>query len=258
MTDLLRHTRDERGVHRITLTDPARFNVLSADMLTQLAQAIAAVAGDDEARVLVIAAEGKAFCAGHDLREMAAQTPAQHEALFRQCSRVMLSLAQLPVPVVAAVQGVAAAAGCQLVAQCDLAIAAQGTRFGVNGIDLGLFCATPSVPLLRNVPWKAGLHMLMTGDFAPADQALAMGLVSQTCAPDELAATTDALIAKLLNKPRRALAMGKALVQRQRGLGLDAAYELAGQTMVQNLALLETQEGVLAFAEKRAPSWRSV
>ena len=256
MNSLLLHTHDERGVHRLTLADPARFNVLSAEMLNQLSLAVRAVAADERARVLVIAAQGKAFCAGHDLREMAAQTQAEHQALFRQCSRFMLSLAQLPVPVVAAVHGVAAAAGCQLVAQCDLAIAAQGARFGVNGIDIGLFCATPSVPLLRNVPWKAGMHMLMTGDFVSAEQALAMGLLSETCAPDQLDAAVDTLIAKLLAKPRQALAMGKALVQRQRSMGLEAAYELAGQTMALNLALPETQEGVLAFVEKRAPNWR--
>ena len=253
---LLRHTRDERCVHRVTLSDPARFNVLSAEMLTQLAEAVRAVAADEAARVLVIAAEGKAFCAGHDLREMAAQSPTEHQALFRQCSRFMLSLVQLPVPVVAAVQGVAAAAGCQLVAQCDLAIATQGARFGVNGIDIGLFCATPSVPLLRNVPWKAGLHMLMTGDFVSAEQALAMGLVSEVCAPEQLDEALKTLQDKLLAKPREALRMGKALVQQQRNMGLDAAYELAGQTMAQNLALPETQEGVRAFVEKRSPNWR--
>ena len=253
---LLRHARDERGVHRVTLSDPARFNVLSAEMLTQLAQAVSAVAADEAARVLVIAAEGKAFCAGHDLREMAAQSPAEHQALFRQCSRFMLSLAQLPVPVVALVQGVAAAAGCQLVAQCDLAIAAQGVRFGVNGIDIGLFCATPAVPLLRNVPWKAGLHMLMTGDFISAEQALTLGLVSEVCAPEQLDAQVSALQDKLLAKPREALRMGKALVLQQRTLGLDAAYELAGQTMAQNLSQPETQEGVRAFVEKRPPNWR--
>ena len=253
---LLRHTRDERGVHRISLSDPARFNVLSAEMLTQLAEVVRAVAADEAARVLVIAAEGKAFCAGHDLREMAAQSPTEHQALFRQCSRFMLSLAQLPVPVVAAVQGVAAAAGCQLVAQCDLAIATQGARFGVNGIDIGLFCATPAVPLLRNVPWKAGVHMLMTGDFVTAEQALALGLVSEVCAPEQLDEQVNALLDKLLAKPREALRMGKALVQQQRNMGLDAAYELAGQTMAQNLSLPETQEGVCAFVEKRSPNWR--
>lgn len=256
MDSLLQHDRDARGVHRITLADPARFNVLSQAMLTELAAAVAAVANDEASRAVVIGAQGKAFCAGHDLREMAAQSQIEHLALFRQCSRFMLSLSQLPVPVVSLVQGVAAAAGCQLVAQSDLAIASTAARFGVNGIDLGLFCATPSVPLLRNVPWKAGVHMLMTGDFASAPRALEMGLVSEVCEPNQLEAALETLLGKLLAKPRDALAMGKALVQRQRTMGLDAAYELAAQTMAENLALADTAEGVLAFVEKRAPNWR--
>ncbi|ARU06753.1 enoyl-CoA hydratase [Comamonas serinivorans] len=256
MNDLLAHTRDDRGVHRLTLNDAARFNVLGDAMLAALSEAVTRIAADEGARALVIAARGKAFCAGHDLREMAAQDKAQHLDLFERCSRFMVSLARLPVPVIAAVQGVAAAAGCQLVAQCDLAIAANGTRFGVNGIDIGLFCGTPSVALLRNVPHKAGMHMLMTGDFVDAEAALRLGLVSEVCAPEGLDAAVEALLLKLLARPREALAMGKALVAQQRTLGLEAAYALASRTMAENLALPVTQEGVRAFVDKRAPNWR--
>ena len=256
MSDLLLHERDARGVHRLTLNDAARFNVLGDAMLAALQQAVAQVAQDADSRAVVITAQGKAFCAGHDLREMAAQDKASHLDLFQRCSRVMLGLSKLPVPVIAAVQGVAAAAGCQLVAQCDLAIAASNTRFGVNGIDIGLFCATPSVALLRNVPLKAGMHMLMTGDFVDAATARQIGLVSEVCEPDALDEAVEALLAKLLAKPREALAMGKALVLQQRTLGMDAAYDLAAQTMAENLALPVTREGVAAFIEKRPPSWR--
>lgn len=258
MDDLLLHERDARGVHRLTLNDAARFNVLGDAMLAALNQAVARVAQDEGSRALVIAARGKAFCAGHDLREMAAQDKAGHLDLFERCSRLMLGLSRLPVPVIAAVQGVAAAAGCQLVAQCDLAVAVRGARFGVNGIDIGLFCSTPSVALLRNVPLKAGLHMLMTGDFADAETALRLGLLSEVCEPEALDAAVEALLLKLLAKPREALAMGKALVLQQRTLGLDAAYALASHTMAENLALPVTREGVQAFIDKRTPSWRQM
>ena len=255
--EFLRHERDGRGVHRLTLAAPQRFNVLSEGVLTALQAAVAQVAADEAARELVIAAEGKAFCAGHDLREMRAQPElAYYQRLFAQCSQFMLSLIHLPVPVVARVQGVAAAAGCQLVAQCDLAVAVQEARFAVNGIDLGLFCATPSVPLSRNLPAKPALEMLMTGRFLDADEALARGLLNRVVPAAELDAAVDDVLAALLARPRAALAMGKQLFYRQRELGIEAAYQLAGQTMACNLMLDEAQEGIQAFIEKREPAWR--
>ena len=176
----LRHTRDARGVHRLTLNSPATFNVLSESMLTALQQAIEHIAADASARAVVLAAEGKAFCAGHNLKEMKSQPQlGYYQKLFAQCTRMMMALRKLPVPVIARVQGIATAAGCQLVAQCDLAVASSEASFAVSGVNLGLFCSTPSVPLLRNVPAKQAMEMLVTGEFISAQQALERALVSR-------------------------------------------------------------------------------
>lgn len=254
----LLHTRDERGVHTLTLNQPKAFNVLSEAMLAALQAALAEVAADSGARAVVLAANGKAFCAGHNLKEMLA-TPelGYYQQLFAQCSKVMLAIQALPVPVVARVQGLATAAGCQLVAQCDLAVAAHTATFGVNGIDVGLFCATPSVPLSRNVPQKLAMEMLLTGEFITAEQALARGLVSRLAPPESLDDTVESLLSAILAKPAEAIAMGKALFYQQRETGLAAAYQLAGQSMACNMVLPVAQEGVRAFTEKRAPAWRA-
>lgn len=256
--DLLLHHRDDRGVHTLTLNHPKAFNVLSEAMLAALRDGIAQVAADPAARVLVIAAEGRAFCAGHDLKEMKARPEqAYYQELFARCSRLMMSLRALDVPVVARVQGLATAAGCQLVAQCDLAVAAEGATFGVNGIDVGLFCATPGVALSRNLLPKQAMEMLMTGDFIDAQQALSRGLVNRVVPAGELDAALQALVNKLLAKPREALALGKQLFYRQLETGMDAAYQLAGYTMACNMAHPVAQEGVQAFIDKRAPAWRA-
>jgi enoyl-CoA hydratase/carnithine racemase len=252
---------DGRGVLTLTLNDPNRLNVLSADMLKALQAAVDQAAQDPALRVLVLAAEGKAFCAGHDLKAMAAgagqepPSPAHYLPLFQQCSRFMLSLLRLPVPVVARVQGVATAAGCQLVAQCDLAVASEGAQFATSGIRYGLFCATPSVPLLRTVGAKQAMEMLMTGEFISAETAQAQGLVNRVASPEDLDAALEALVQSLLKQPKEALAMGKALVYQQRELGWEAAYQLAAQTMAVNMAHAVAQEGALAFVEKRSPAW---
>ncbi|MEG0141438.1 MAG: enoyl-CoA hydratase-related protein, partial [Comamonas sp.] len=171
-------TQDARGVVRITLNDPQRFNALSSEMLTELQTALDAVAKNEQARVVVLAAEGKAFCAGHNLKDMAAHSElAYYQQLFAQCSRMMLSIQKLPVPVIARVQGIATAAGCQLVAQCDLAVASSDARFATSGIQYGLFCSTPSVPLVRNMPIKQSMEMLLTGDFIDAQTAMHYGLL---------------------------------------------------------------------------------
>ena len=248
--------RDERGVHTLTLNQPSRFNVLDEDTLRALTDAVAVVQVDPQARVLVLAAAGKAFCAGHDLKQMAARPDqAYYEDLFSRCSRLMLALRALPVPVVARVQGLATAAGCQLVAQCDLAVASSEARFGVNGIDVGLFCATPSVALSRAMAPRQALEMLMTGEFIDADEAQRRGLVNRVSAPDELDAAVERLVQRLLGKPREALAMGKALFYRQLEVGLSAAYQMAGHSMACNLAHPVAQEGVQAFIEKRPARW---
>jgi enoyl-CoA hydratase/carnithine racemase len=247
---------DERGVHTLTLNQPGRFNVLDEDTLRALTDAVAVVQADPQARVLVLAAAGKAFCAGHDLKQMAVRPDqAYYEDLFARCSRLMLALRALPVPVVARVQGLATAAGCQLVAQCDLAVASSEARFGVNGIDVGLFCATPSVALSRAMAPRQALEMLMTGDFIDADEAQRRGLVNRVSAPDQLDAEVERLVQRLLGKPREALAMGKALFYRQLEVGLSAAYQMAGHSMACNLAHPVAQEGVQAFIEKRPARW---
>jgi len=255
--DILLHSREERGVHTLTLNTPQSFNALSEAMLTALADGLREVEQDPGARALVLAAAGKVFCAGHNLKEMKAH-PEQsyYQQLFAQCSRVMLQIQQLAVPVIARVQGLATAAGCQLVAQCDLAVASQEARFGVNGIDVGLFCATPSVPLVRNVPAKFAMEMLLTGEFISAETALQRGLVNRVAGPDALDVEVERLVSAIVSKPREAIAMGKAVFYRQRETGIEAAYQLAGQTMACNMAHEVAQEGVQAFIDKRAPAWR--
>ena len=258
MNDALIEHRDERGVWTLTMNRPQNFNALSEEMLGALQAALDAVARDDDARAVVLGATGKAFCPGHNLKEMVA-TPelAFYQRLFAQCSRVMMSIQKLPVPVIARVQGIATAAGCQLVAQCDLAVASTDASFAVSGVNLGLFCSTPSVPLLRNVPAKQAMEMLVTGDFVSAQQALERGLVNRAVAPDQLDAEISKLVASILAKPRVAIAMGKELFYRQREMGIEAAYQLAGQTMAVNMMDAAAQEGVKAFTEKRVPSWKA-
>ncbi len=255
--DVLTTTRDTRGVLTLTLNDPARFNALGSEMLAALQEALDAAGRDESVRVVVLAAAGKAFCAGHNLKDMAANPElAYYQKLFAQCSRMMLTIHKLSVPVIARVQGMATAAGCQLVAQCDLAVAADSASFATSGIHYGLFCATPSVPLVRNVPAKRAMEMLLTGDFIDAPTALAQGLVNRVVPAEALDAEVEKLVQSILQKPRVAVAMGKALVYQQRELGLDAAYQLAGQAMAVNMMDEAAQEGARAFAEKRPPRWK--
>ena len=246
--------RDERGVVTLTLNRPLAFNALSEAMLAALQAQLDAVAADDSARVVVLAATGKAFCAGHDLKEMRADPSlGYYQRLFAQCTQVMLSLQKLPVPVIAKVQGIATAAGCQLLAMCDLAVAADDAKFAVSGVKLGLFCSTPSVALSRNLSRKAAFEMLVTGDFIDAEQALEKGLINRVAALDELDAEVETLVASIVAKPRVAVAMGKALFYRQLEVGIDAAYADAGQTMACNMMDASALEGVQAFIEKRLP-----
>jgi enoyl-CoA hydratase/carnithine racemase len=256
-TGELLHVRDALGVHRLTLNNPNHFNTLGESMLTALQAAFTRIAQDDGARVVVLGASGKAFCAGHNLKEMRAQPElAYYQHLFAQCTRMMMALRHLPVPVVARVQGVATAAGCQLVAQCDLAVAVDTARFGVNGIDVGLFCATPSVPLSRNMQPKQAMEMLLTGGFIDAAEAQRRGLVNRVAAADALDEQVQQLVDAILAKPREAVRLGKQLFYQQAEMGIEAAYQLAGQTMACNMAHEVAQEGVQAFIDKRSPSWR--
>ena len=254
---LVLHSRDERGVVTLTLNRPQAFNALSEAMLAALQAQLDALAQDDTARVVVLAAAGKAFCAGHDLKEMRAEPSlAYYQRLFAQCTQVMLSLQKLPLPVIAKVQGIATAAGCQLVAMCDLAVAASSARFAVSGVNLGLFCSTPGVALSRNLSRKAAFEMLVTGEFIDAAQAVEQGLINRVAAPDEVDAVVEALVAAIVGKPRVAVAMGKALFYRQLEMGIEAAYADAGQTMACNMMDASALEGVQAFIDKRAPDWK--
>jgi enoyl-CoA hydratase/carnithine racemase len=253
---LLRRERDARGAVTLTLNRPHTFNTLSEEMLSALQEELDALAADESVRALVLGASGKAFCAGHDLRQMRAQPSRDYyQRLFEQCSRMMLTLRRLPVPVIARVQGIATAAGCQLVAQCDLAVASSEARFAVSGVKLGLFCSTPSVPLSRNVPRKQAFEMLVTGEFIDAAQAQARGLVNRVVEPAALDAEVEKLVASILAKPRAAIALGKELFYRQAELSLEKAYEAAGETMACNMLDAAAVEGVQAFLEKRAPRW---
>lgn len=254
---LITSTEDARGVVQLRLNRPDAFNAMSSDMLAELQAAIDAVAQSSSARVVVLSAAGKAFCAGHDLLEMRANPSMDfYKTLFAQCSRMMLSLQALPVPVIAQVDGVATAAGCQLVGMCDLAVASTTSRFAVSGINLGLFCATPSVALTRNLPRKAAFEMLMTGAFISAQDAQNKGLIN--IASTDLAADTERLVASILAKPRVAVAMGKQLFYQQLETSMAQAYQLAENTMACNMMDAAAQEGVQAFIDKRAPNWSTV
>jgi len=248
--------RDPRGVVTLTLNRPASFNALSEGMLSALQAALDAVDADTGARVVVLAAAGKAFCAGHDLKEMRAEpSQAYYEALFAQCTQVMLSVQRLSVPVIARVQGIATAAGCQLVAMCDLAVASSAAKFAVSGVNLGLFCSTPSVALARNVLRKQAMEMLLTGDFIDAQEARTRGLVNRVAEPDQLDAEVESLVARIVAKPRVAIAIGKAQFYRQIETGVAQAYAIAGEAMACNMMDESALEGVQAFIDKRSPDW---
>jgi enoyl-CoA hydratase/carnithine racemase len=254
--DLVLTEKDARGVVTLTLNRPEAFNALSEGMLEALQSALDQVAKDDSARVVVMRAAGRAFCAGHDLKEMRAKPSlGYYERLFAQCGRMMLTIQRLPVPVVARVHGIATAAGCQLVAMCDLAVASREARFAVSGVNLGLFCSTPSVALSRNLGRKAAFEMLVTGEFISADEALAKGLVNRVAEPDALDTEVERLVAAIVAKPRVAIAAGKGLFYRQLECGIEAAYADAERTMACNMMDPAALEGVQAFIDKRKPAW---
>jgi enoyl-CoA hydratase/carnithine racemase len=255
MEVLLRH--DEAGIAFLTLNRARQFNALSGALLQALNGTLDAIAVDETVRVVVITGAGTAFCAGHDLKEMrgmASQADVEH--LFAQCSAMMQKLIALPQPVIASVNGLATAAGCQLVAQCDLAVAADNARFAVSGVNLGLFCSTPAVALSRNLGRKRAAEMLFTGEFIDAETALDWGLVNRVAPADRLAETVRDLANSLLAKPREALAIGKALYYRQLESGIAKAYDDASRTIACNFAAPYAKEGVAAFLEKRPPNWK--
>lgn len=252
---LLRKLRD--GILTLTLNRPAQFNALSAELLGELERTLDGMQAEPSARVVVIAAAGRGFCAGHDLREIRELGDRKRvEALFLHCSRVMQQLVALPQPVIARVQGIATAAGCQLVASCDLAIASSAARFATPGVNIGAFCATPGVAVSRALARKHALELLLTGEPIDAERALAIGLVNRVVAPEQLDAEVAKLATLLASKSPQALASGKRLFQRQLELPLADAYALASEAIARDFASPDGLEGVDAFLSKRAPVWK--
>jgi enoyl-CoA hydratase/carnithine racemase len=245
-----------KGVATLTLNRGDKFNPLSEEMLSALQSELDTVKNDNSIRVVVLAAAGKAFCAGHDLKQMRAEPSEEYyKKLFNQCSKVMLTVQQMPQPVIARVQGIATAAGCQLVSMCDLAVASGDAKFAVSGVNYGLFCSTPSVGLSRNVSRKQAMEMLLTGEFIDAHTARERGLVNRVVPSEQLDAEIGKLTASILAKPAVAIAMGKQLFYKQIEMGIGAAYQLAGQTMACNMMDDAALEGVQAFIDKRKPDW---
>jgi enoyl-CoA hydratase/carnithine racemase len=247
----------EGGIVKLTLNRGEKFNPLSEEMLIALQAKLDAIAKDNTARLVVLAAKGKAFCAGHDLKQMrASPSAAYYKKLFDQCSKMMLTIQQMPQPVIARVHGIAAAAGCQLVAMCDLAVASSESKFAVSGINYGLFCSTPSVGLSRNLGRKQAMEMLLTGEFINAQMALERGLINRVVPAEDLDNAIGSLAESILAKPSVSIAMGKQLFYRQLEMGIAAAYQLAGETMACNMMDEAALEGVQAFIEKRTPDWK--
>lgn len=249
--------RDEGGVATLTLNRPGSFNALSEEVLTTLKEELGRLANDGSVRCVVLGAEGRAFCAGHDLKQMRANPDkAYYQELFARCGRVMQAIVELPVPVIARVQGIATAAGCQLVASCDLAVASRSARFAVSGINAGLFCSTPAVALSRNVSRKRAMEMLLTGDFIDAETACDWGLINRVAEEDALDEAVDELTTSICAKSAVAVRTGKGMFQRQLQMPLDEAYAFAGEVMACNMMAEDAGEGIDAFIEKRAPEWR--
>ena len=245
-----------QGVVTLTLNRPAQFNALSEELLQSLRSALEDIAQDETARVVVLAAAGKAFCPGHDLKQMRAnRSKAYTRGLLKLCSEVMTRLMRIPQPVIARVHGLATAAGCQLVASCDLAVAVDTARFAVSGINAGLFCSTPAVALSRNVGRKQAMEMLLTGEFISAEEALRRGLVNRVVAAERLDAEVQALAQSILSKSAAAVSLGKQMFYRQLEMGVDEAYDLASETMACNMMCDDAAEGIDAFIGKRPPQW---
>ncbi|MCC5983289.1 MAG: enoyl-CoA hydratase [Rhodobacteraceae bacterium] len=261
MSDELVQCDVTAGVAVLTLNRPAALNPLSDAMLAALKARLERLADAAEARVIILRGAGKAFCAGHDLKEMQAGRAAPDRGaayfadLFARCSELMQLIPTLPQPVIAQVHGIATAAGCQLVASCDMAVAAEGTRFGVNGVNIGLFCSTPMVALSRNIPRKQAFEMLTTGQFIDAERAVTLGLINRVVAPEALEQETRTLAETVAAKLGAAVRIGKRAFHEQLDMSLADAYAHTGAVMVENMLLRDTDEGITAFIEKRKPDW---
>lgn len=261
MSDDILIYQHDAGVTSLTLNRPNALNALSDAMLAELKTAFEKIKNDTNTRVVILKGAGEVFCAGHDLKEMQAgrqaedQGRAYFEGLFARCAEVMLMIKSLPQPVIAQAHGIATAAGCQLVASCDMAVAAEGTRFGVNGVNIGLFCSTPMVALSRNVPRKQAFEMLTTGSFIETTRAEAMGLINRAVPHDQLESETRALAETVAGKLGAAVKIGKRAFYDQIELPIEAAYDHAAKVMVENMLWRDTEEGIQAFLEKRQPDW---
>lgn len=261
MTDPILTRADDGIVATLTLNSPGNLNALSDAMLAAMKSAFEGLLEDTKARVVILKGAGKVFCAGHDLKEMQAGRQAEDQGrayftdLFHRCAEVMQMIPALPQPVIAEVHGIATAAGCQLVASCDMAVTAEGTRFGVNGVNVGLFCSTPMVALSRNIPRKQAFEMLTTGGFIDASRALELGLVNRVVPPDALATHTRDLAGTVADKLGAAVKIGKRAFYDQIGMGLSDAYDHTAAVMVENMLWRDTNEGINAFLEKRIPDW---
>ena len=248
---------DNEGITTLTLNRPNQFNSLSSNMIAALQSELDAIAGTPAVRVVIIAGAGKAFCAGHDLKEMRANhSKAFMQTLFKQCGKLMMTITQMPQPVIARIHGIATAAGCQLVSMCDLAVAADVARFATSGINVGLFCATPAVGLSRNLGRKQALEMLLTGDFIDAPTALQQGLINRVVGSDALDAEVDKLAQSILAKSSVAVSMGKQMFYKQLEMGLDAAYQYASEVMACNMMTEDAGAGIDAFIGKRKAEWK--
>jgi enoyl-CoA hydratase/carnithine racemase len=252
---------DTGAVATLKMNVPERLNALSDEMLAALQSEFDALRNDSAIRAVILSGEGKAFCAGHDLKQMTAGRQSEDggkayfQDLFSRCAQMMLSIQSLPQPVIAQVHGIATAAGCQLVATCDLAVAAEGTRFGVNGVNIGLFCSTPMVALSRNIPRKRAFEMLTTGDFISAEKAAELGLVNRVVPEMLLEHETAALADQLADKLGSAVKIGKQAFYKQLDMSIEEAYAYTGEVMAQNMLHRDTEEGISAFIEKRPPNW---
>ena len=248
--------RDAESVATLTLNRPTQYNALSLALLREMQTVLDAIAADNSVRVVVIEARGEAFCAGHDLKEMLKQRTLDACArLFKQCSDVMVTLSRLPQPTIARVQGLATAAGCQLVGACDLAVASERAQFAVSGINVGLFCSTPAVALSRNVPRKVAMEMLLTGDFIDAQTARERGLINRVVRESDLDDEVNKLTRSIVAKSATAISMGKALFYRQLEMGLEGAYALASEVIARNVMSEDAAEGIEAFLAKRLAVW---
>lgn len=261
MSDPILLRRDAASIAHLTLNNPAKLNALSDEMLAALHAAFDDIAADSSIKAVVLSGAGKAFCAGHDLKQMTGKRQSEDggaaafKDLFDRCAAMMLTIRKMPQPVIAQVHGIATAAGCQLVASCDLAVAADDTRFGVNGVNIGLFCSTPMVALSRNIATKQAFEMLTTGAFISAARARELGLINRVAAPEALASEAQELAQTLAAKLGAAVKIGKQAFYAQLEMPIEQAYAFTGDVMVENMALSDTEEGIAAFLEKRSPNW---